>query len=221
LLVSAIPLFIYLDKTPHSSMKNLITLCLLACSFSVFYQCVVKNSAEHTNENTLTESISFGGFESQVAWGEHIVIIAGCNDCHTPKKMTAMGPVLDSSLWLSGHPAAMPRIEINRKEIESKGLAVTMTLTEWVGPWGISFAANLTPDETGIGNWREEQFFYAIREGKYKGLPESRPLLPPMPWEMYRHMTDDELKAVFAYLKSIKPISNVVPLAVVPAGGMQ
>ena len=52
---------------------------------------------------------------------------------------------------------------------------------------------------------------YAIRNGKYKGLENSRPLLPPMPWDMYRNFSDDELKAVFAYLKSTKPIRNIVP----------
>ena len=101
--------------------------------------------------------------------------------------------------------------DIDRTEVERKGLAVTQTLTAWVGPWGVSYAANLTPDETGIGNWEEKNFFTAIREGKYKGIPTGRPLLPPMPWDMYSHMTDDELKAIFAYLKSINPISNAVP----------
>ena len=156
--------------------------------------------------------------EDRVKQGEHLVIIAACHDCHTPKKMTARGPVLDTSLWLSGHPAHLPPPDVNRKEMESKGLAVTNDLTAWVGPWGISYTANLTPDSTGIGFWKEEQFIYAIRHGKLKGLPDSRPLLPPMPWEMYRHMTDEELKAIFAYLKSIKPIKNIVPPPVPPAG---
>lgn len=153
----------------------------------------------------------FGGFESRIKYGEHLVLIAGCHDCHTPKKMTEKGPVMDFSLALSGHPAKMPPPDIDRTEVERKGLAVTQTLTSWVGPWGVSFAANLTPDKTGIGNWEEKNFFTAIREGKYKGIPTGRPLLPPMPWDMYRHMTDDELKAIFAYLKSIKPIRNAVP----------
>jgi hypothetical protein len=87
-----------------------------------------------------------------------------------------------------------------------------MDLTEWVGPWGISFSANLTPDPTGLGNWTEEQFIYALREGKVKGIPGARSILPPMPWEMIRYMTDGELKAVFAYLKSIRPINNIVPV---------
>ncbi len=95
--------------------------------------------------------------------------------------------------------------------MRSKGLAVTGDLTVWVGPWGISYSANLTPDAAGIGNWSENNFIISIREGKYKGIPTARILLPPMPWPVYSKMTDDELKAIFSYLKSIKPINNLVP----------
>lgn len=149
--------------------------------------------------------------QEQLKLGEHLVITSGCHDCHTPKKMTDKGPVLDYARALSGHPANMPPPDVNRKEMEQKGLIVTNTLTAWVGPWGISYAANLTSDATGIGNWTEKQFFTAIRKGKYKGLENNRNLLPPMPWDMYMNMTDKELSAIFAYLKSTKPINNVVP----------
>jgi len=183
----------------------------------MLYQCGGKESADADQAAPAPMvGVAYGGFESQLKWGEHLVIVSACHDCHTPKKMTPAGPVLDSTRFLSGHPAEMPKIDVDRKEMESKGLAVTMDLTEWIGPWGISYTANLTPDETGIGSWTEEQFIRALREGKYKGLESSRPLLPPMPWEMYRNMTDDELKAIFAYLKSIKPVHNIVPAPVPP-----
>jgi len=158
----------------------------------------------------------YGGFKSQVQWGAHLVQIIGCNDCHTPKKMTAMGPVPDTSLLLSGHPAKMPAPDVNRKEMESKGLAVTNDLTSWVGPWGISYAANLTSDGTGIGNWQYPQFERAIRQGKFMGSENGRQLLPPMPWQDFASMTDGELKAIFAYLKSVKPVHNLVPDAQPP-----
>jgi hypothetical protein len=126
--------------------------------------------------------------------------------------MTAKGLVLDTALWLSGHQAGMPKMHIERNGKEDKNLIYRSALTkEWIGPWGISYAANLTPDQTGIGNWTEEQFFRALREGRYKGLPGARTLLPPMPWDMYKHMTDDEVRAIFVYLRSIKPVSNLVP----------
>ena len=178
---------------------------------------------EHAADMASAENnkMMYGGYESQEKWGEHLVLIGGCNDCHTPKKMTDRGPVLDMDLMLSGHPADMPPPDVDRAEMEKKGLAVSNTLTSWIGPWGISFAANLTSDETGIGNWQESNFITAIRQGKFKGIEGARTLLPPMPWEMIANMTDDELKAVFAYLKSTRPIRNIVPDAQPPVTAMQ
>ena len=191
------------------------------CAALAFWQCSAKPEAESTeggHEMTPEVSMEFNGFESQIAWGEHLTLIGGCNDCHTPKKMGPHGIELDSALWLSGHPAGAPRLDVDRKAMESKGLVVTQVFTEWVGPWGVSYAANLTPDQTGLGSWTEEQFMYAIRNGKYKGLPNSRPILPPMPWEMFQFMKDEELKAIFAYLQSIKPVANMVPPPLPPVG---
>jgi hypothetical protein len=161
----------------------------------------------------------YGGFPSQVAWGQHLVSIGGCNDCHTPKIMTNMGPVLDTAMYLAGHPANVPPPQINRTEIESKGLIVTNDLSVWIGPWGISYAANLTPDATGTGSWSEAQFLSVFRGGKAKGIEGNRSLLPPMNFvaEGLNHTaSDEELKAVFAYLKSVKPVNNLVPAPVRP-----
>lgn len=188
--------------------KSLVVLAVLSAIIAL----IACNETANEKEIPVNDTVKqYGGYASPEEWGEHLVIIGGCHDCHTPKKMTPHGPDLDSSLFLSGHPAQLPDIDVNRQEMESKGLAVTGDLTSWVGPWGISYTANLTSDSTGIGAWQESQFIYAIREGKLKGLPNTRPLLPPMPWNMYRNMSDDELKAIFAFLKSTKPISNVVP----------
>ena len=197
--------------------NNLVVVCfLIISSVLVFTKCAEKSPEKEVTTAEIPKA-DFNGYESQEKWGAHIVTISGCNDCHTPKKMSDHGPVLDSSLLLAGHPAQIPIPDINRAEIESKGLAVAgMGLTVWVGPWGVSFSANLTPDATGVGNWKEDQFIYALREGKLKGLPGSRSILPPMPWDMFKYMTDGELKAVFAYLKSIKPINNTVPQPLPP-----
>lgn len=201
-------------------MKKLLLLLVVIALAAVLIHQFNKYGAQaqSAKPKPLPTTNRYGGYESPVKWGEHLVTTGGCGDCHTPKKMTNMGPADDSSLLLSGHPAQQPPPDVNRPEVQNKGLVITQTLTAWVGPWGISYAANLTPDETGIGSWTEQQFMYAIREGKFKGLPNSRPLLPPMPWPSFRHMTDDELKAIFSYLKSIKPINNVVPQAQPPAG---
>jgi Cytochrome c len=81
----------------------------------------------------------------------------------------------------------------------------------------VSFAANLTPDkETGIAEWSEETFINAMRAGKHQGQSNGRDILPPMPWQDIKAMTDDDLKAVFAYLRSIPAVKNHVPLPVLP-----
>jgi hypothetical protein len=201
--------------------KLTIAVCLALCVPAAFTACNQSTNANTQSADSTAAATKFNGYESQIKWGEHLVTIGGCNDCHTPKKMGPHGPENDSSLTLSGHPAQMPAPDIDRKMAESKGLAVTNTLTAWVGPWGVSFAANLTSDSTGIGNWKEEQFIKCVREGKWMGLDNTRPLLPPMPWEDIRQMTDDELKAVFAYLKSTKPIHNVQPAAMPPVTAMK
>ena len=181
----------------------------LAFAAMFFTGCSENKSAELAAATTTpTEKPNFGGYESQAKWGEHLVTIGGCNDCHTPKKMTPMGPVDDSTLLLSGHPEKSPAPDVDRKQMESKGLVVTADFTAWIGPWGISYSANLTPDETGIGNWKEEQFIYAIKNSISKGIAGSRPLMPPMSMMPVKLMTDEELKAVFAYLKTRKPIKN-------------
>jgi len=193
-------------------MKNVCYLVILLL-FSVFVGLSGCNNNQTPDTASTTDSLNtgFGGYDSQEKFGEHLVLIAGCHDCHTPKKMTPQGPEIDMALALSGHPSKMPAPDVDRNEIESKGLGVTQTLTAWVGPWGVSYAANLTSDATGIGEWEENNFMTAIRKGKHKGVESERMILPPMPWQMISNMTDDELKAVFAYLKSTKPIQNIVP----------
>ena len=183
------------------SLMAMVAFCFIACSEN--------KPAEHATATQAAEKPAYGGFESQIDWGKHLVAITGCSDCHTPKIMTPQGPADDTTLFLSGHPAAIPAPDVDRKQMESKGLVVTATFTSWVGPWGITYSANLTPDETGLGNWKEDQFIYAIKNKISKGLPGSRPLLPPMSMMPFHHMSTDELKAVFAYLKTIKPISNI------------
>ena len=146
---------------------------------------------------------------SPVERGKYIVSTAGCNDCHTPFKMGPNGPEPDMSRMLSGHPADI-KVTQQFKPQGDYISGVNATFTAWSGPWGISYTANLTPDQnTGIGIWTEDMFMKAIREGKHMGT--SRPILPPMPWQVYRNLTDDDLKAVFAYLKSVPAIANRVP----------
>ncbi len=195
-------------------IRNSTAFSILLVSGMLFLVCCNGAKSDNTGENkpvTAIEKPNYGGYESQVKWGEHLVTVGACGDCHTPKKMSPQGPVEDSALLLSGHPAQLKAPDFDRKSLETRGLGLTQTMTAWEGPWGISYTANLTSDQTGIGNWSEDQFIKALREGKSKGLDNNRMLLPPMPWTSFRNFRDDELKAIFAYLKSTKPIKNLVP----------
>ncbi len=206
---------------------SMFSLIILVSLIFIFSRCNERqtNQSDATTDSSTTqaETPAYGGFESQQAWGKHLVIIGGCNDCHTPKKMGPNGPEDNMDLELSGHPSQVPVADIDRKEIERKGLAVfNSTFTSFVGPWGISFSANITSDSTtGIGTWTFEQFKNVFKTGKYGGAPQGRNLLPPMPWPNVRQMTNDELKAVFVYLQSTKPIHNIVPPPQPPVTAMK
>jgi mono/diheme cytochrome c family protein len=195
-------------------MKKIYTYASLLFVIALLAQC----TGNKASDEAAIDKPFTGEFNSQVEWGEHLVVIGACHDCHTPKKMTPLGPVLDTALWLSGYPASRPKIDLAYEDIGAKGYALTTDLTEWLGPWGTTYTANLTPHATGTGSWTEESFMRALREGKFKGLQGARSLLPPMPWEMYKHMTDAEIKAIFAYLRTIKPIDNIVPQPIPPGG---
>jgi len=146
---------------------------------------------------------------SQVQRGEYLVKIMGCNDCHTPWKMGPQGPEPDMDRFLSGHPEQIGPLPM-AKATEPFLWSGFATNTAFSGPWGVSYAFNLTPEQnTGLGIWTEEMFVQTIRTGRHMGV--SRPINPPMPWPAYRNATDDDLKAVYAYLRTIKPIVNHVP----------
>ena len=165
------------------------------------------------SDTSMSAGGNYGGFESQVKWGERLVFNGGCNDCHTPKKMGPNGPENDMSLMLSGHPAHQPAPKFDPKEAAKNGLIITQTFTAWTGPWGVTYAANITSDSTGIGMWTEAQFIKALKEKKWMGLENTRPLMPPMSMMPATLMSDDELKAIFAYLKTTPAIKNVQPAA--------
>jgi len=141
--------------------------------------------------------------------GKYLVTIMFCNDCHTPYKMGPNGPEPDMSRMLSGHPEAM-KLPPPPKPSGPWIVAFTGTNTAFAGPWGISYTSNLTPDKnTGLGIWTEDMFLKAMKTGKHMGT--SREIQPPMPWPWIGKATDEDLKAMFAYLKSIPPITNHVP----------
>jgi hypothetical protein len=154
-----------------------------------------------------------------VARGRYLVTLGGCNDCHTPKRFTPAGPVPDSSRFLAGHPAdfKLPPVPPGVLGPDRWGALVTPTLTAWAGPWGVSFTANLTPDPSGLASWTVQQFIQTMRTGKHLGM--GRPILPPMPWYDIGQLTDDDLRAMFAFLRTVRPVQNPVPAPIPPAAG--
>jgi len=152
---------------------------------------------------------------AQIARGAYLVKFGDCSACHTPLKFGEHGPEPDMTKFLSGHPAntKLPTPDLK----PGPWFAATAGMTAWAGPWGISYAANLTPDKnTGMGIWTEEMFINAMRTGKHMG--HGRPILPPMPWQASRGLTDGDLKAIFAYLRSLPAIENNVPAPLGPDG---
>lgn len=148
--------------------------------------------------------------DQQIKRGEFIAKVGGCSDCHAPLKPGPNGPATDLSRGLSGHPEGLkmpPPPKLGDGPWLWTGAA---TNTAFAGPWGVSYAPNLTPDnDTGIGKWREEDFIKAIRTGRHLGV--GRPIMPPMPWEAYRNFPDADVKALFAYLRSQPAVKNKVP----------
>jgi mono/diheme cytochrome c family protein len=202
----------------HRSTKS--GLALLFCTvFSLFI--IVTGCNKKTEAPGASKDSTAKPAMSSAERGKYIVTaIAGCNDCHTPLKMGPKGPEPDMSRMLSGHPEQLKMPPAPKMDMPWMAGAAA-TLTAWAGPWGVSYTANLTPDSaTGIGKWDETTFMLALRNGKHIGT--GRPILPPMPWETFKNMTDDDLKAVYAYLRTIPAVHNQVPEAIIapPPPGM-
>jgi len=145
--------------------------------------------------------------------GKYLVTIMGCHDCHSPKANNEPDP----KRLLSGHPGNEKLLPVPAGLIgpDKWGTLVNNNLTAWVGPWGVSFAANLTPDKvTGLGAWTPDMFVKALRTGKHRG--DGRTILPPMPWQLYVNVTEADLRAMFAYLMTLPPINNMVPPPIPP-----
>ncbi len=158
----------------------------------------------------LAPSLARAGGDDKVARGRYLVTAGGCNDCHTPLKMGPNGPAPDLSRMLSGHPQDLKMPPAPALPPGPWMITGAATMTAWAGPWGVSFSANLTPDaETGLGRWTEREFVDAMRTGRHQG--RGRAILPPMPVQNVAALTDADLSAVFAYLRTIPAVKNAVP----------
>src|SRR5690349_5751229 len=131
----------------------------------------------------VTEPVSAPDRNDQLKWGEYLVTIASCTECHTPQTRGNVPP----GMQYSGG----------------------FTL---VGPWGSVASANITPDATGIGYYDEALFIQTMRTGYVK----ARKLNSIMPFGEFQGMTDDDLKAMFAYLRTLKPVKHRVDNSLPP-----
>jgi mono/diheme cytochrome c family protein len=142
------------------------------------------------------------------ARGRYLVIVTGCNDCHSPKIAPgSMQP--DPARLLSGRAITTPA---PAKPAHPGEISASGDLTAWYGPWGVSYASNLTPDpKTGIGRrYDEASFIRAMRTGR---KPEGTSLLPPMPWPDFAQLTEQDLKDIWTYLRTLHPVMNPVNAA--------
>ena len=180
------------------TIKNIVIICVL---ISTLASCNNQTKVEQTQQT--------------IQRGEYLITIGGCHDCHSPKIITDKGPIPDPEKLFSGHPAdeKLPPFD----SVASKNwILFSLSGTSAHGPWGTSFAANITPDQTGIGAWTEERFLAAMQKGYFHGLENTRTILPPMPWTTYAKMKKEDILDIFYYLKKVKPVQNIVPEFIPP-----
>lgn len=190
-----------------------IVTVLTAAVITLSESCITK--AETPAEPVAKKELTHEELRSR---GQYLVTVGSCNDCHSPKIFGPAGFDFDSTRLLSGHPAGDPIPKVDLKALQPGYWTLFgPDLTTAVGPWGISFSANLTPDSaTGIGAWSEETFIKTLRTGKHLGQENGRPILPPMPWQLIAKMTDEDLKSVYTFLQSLPAVSNRVPAPIPP-----
>ncbi len=142
---------------------------------------------------TATSTSTQAARAMRVARGDYLATTMGCKDCHTPGYFYGAS---DRTRELSGSELG------------------------WSGPWGTSYPSNLTPDiQTGLGSWSDADIVRAIRTGI---RPDRTVLRPPMPWPNFAVLTDDDVNAIVAYLRTLKPIRHqelpALPPSVEPRG---
>jgi len=145
------------------------------------------NTSQKSTTSDSTATAATMTPEQQIARGRYIATVSGCNDCHTPGTLYGAP---DMSRQLSGSELG------------------------WTGPWGTSYPANITPDTaTGIGAYSADDIVNAFRKGVKKS---GAPVLPPMPWQDFAALTDEDAYALAAYLKSLPAVVHKVPTNLPP-----
>jgi hypothetical protein len=194
--------------TVRPSVRPLV-LFVSVVGIAAFAACAARSADTPAPTTTTGQPIVSGGTAGPgaapggdpVARGKFLTEVLACAECHTPRGADGKP---DAKYFMAGHRADDPYPTWSDSLWDREmGMIVSTTGTAYAGPWGITFARNLTPDPTtGIGGWNEEAFLYVLREGTLK---------PPMPNLLYGNLSDDDLTAIFAYLRSIPPVRNLVP----------
>lgn len=119
----------------------------------------------------------------KVAYGRYLANAASCAECHTPDNK---GQIIESELFSGGRRFPLP----DGTWIQSK---------------------NITPHETGIGAWTEAEFIarFKMHENEKSPIPQGQ-LQTVMPWTGYAGMTGDDLAAIYAYLRTVKPLNKKI-----------
>ena len=184
-----------------------------ACIFLLLFGSIVVAISACSNNNQHNQAVSEPVIskDSLIKRGDYLVTAMGCDDCHSPKRMGAAGPEIIPELRFSGFQQNGTLPPVEPSAISKGWVLMSPDLTATAGPWGTTYAANITSDSTGIGTWKEEQFKKAVKEGKSKGLDGTRPLLPPMPIKSFSKLTDLDLKAIYSFLQATAPVKNIVP----------
>lgn len=195
-------------------LKNIVWTVTLMAAAVVLTAVLSAASLNADAEPVARKNVGAQANKDQIARGEYLVEIMGCHDCHTPMKLGPNGPEQDRSRALSGHPENAPAVGTPLLPPGYLAL-IGATFTSFVGPWGTSFTRNLTPDkETGLGDWTVEEFIATMKTGRERG--KGRPVLPPMPVQNLRALSDTDIRALFAYLQSLPPVKNRTPQPIEP-----
>lgn len=194
-------------------LKNLVwTTAIIAAA--VILTAVLSTASLRASDTGGVEGQGMAANKSQqVARGKYLVDIMGCHDCHTPMKLGPNGPEPDMTRALSGHPEdlAVPPAALPPGYLALIGAS----FTSFTGPWGTSFTRNLTPDkETGLGDWTVDEFIATMKTGRERG--KGRPVLPPMPVQNLKALSDADIRSLFAYLQSLPAVKNRTPQPVEP-----
>lgn len=142
----------------------------------------------------LCASMPAAARDSAAARGEYLVNLLGCGRCHTEG-------------YLLGGDATAPNLAGSR-------VGIAYSDAEDGSTPGLVFAPNLTPDdETGLGTWSSRDIVRALTTGVGT---DGHQRLPVMPWPNYAALTRDDLNAIAAYLKSIRPVRRAIPGTTAP-----